>query len=210
MLPQILQKNIDAKWPSESFPRVHLCHVIKMKDPANYDIHFLVDDPMESQKDMLISTVYSYNIIESSTLEKSSDIPGRCYRARLAGIISFDSPAILFPSLKRVTGDQIKKNRVFRDKWRFNEANFQMVRWCYITGNIFGCIIKGIDIHRRLLVELIDVVTGINVREYLLEIFSDIYRIYSRPGEKDETDDNKIDSSKARVKSVSPILTSKA
>lgn len=208
MLPQSLQKIIDGKWPIESFPPIYLCHVIKMKDPINYDIHFLVKDPMESRKDMLISTVYSYNVIDSATFEKSPVIHGRCYRARLAGIISIDSPTILFPTFKHITGDHLKKKRTFRERWRFNEANFQMVRWCYITGNIFGCIIRGIDIHRRLIVDLIDVVTGINVREYLLDMFSDVYKTYSRPNENEETDDISIDSSKARDSSVSTILVS--
>ena len=209
MHPNTLQKILDEKWPPDTFGRVHLCHIVQMKDPINYDIHFLVGDPVDAKRDMVISSGCSYNIVDSDTLERSNPITTRLYRARLAGIISIDSPAILFPTEKYITGESIRKRRTFQHKWRFNMANMNMVRWNYITGGIFGCIIRGVDIHRRLLIELIDVVTAINVREYLLEMFPDIYRVYSRPDENADTDDISMDESNALDRSVSGIFSSK-
>jgi hypothetical protein len=208
MQPNILQKFLDVKCSAGSFPRVHLCHVVQMKDPINYDIHFLSTNPVDDRKSAVISSVCSYKIVNPETLERTEPITARLYRARLAGIISIDSPAILFPTEKYITGESIRKRRTFEHKWRFNMANMHMVRWNYITGGVFGCIIRGVDIHRRLLIDLIDVVTAINVREYLLEIYPDIYQVYSRPDENAEIDDMRIEESSALDNSVSGIYSS--
>lgn len=172
------QEKWNSQWKARGFEDLHLIHMVQIKDPTNFDLHFLQNPHIDDICQNAISTEYTYQIMNRDNFETGSSVIGKAFRARLSGIVAQDFTPCLGKERTKKNGFNIKRNRDKDSKSLFMTAAYQIIRWNYINNGIWACAVNGIDVHGRVLVDLFDPVTLISVKDYLMEIYGKIYMKY--------------------------------
>lgn len=143
-----------------------MCFMVNIQDAINFDIGFINSEEIKNswipQNLDLITSTYTYSVIDRDTLTESEPIESYAYRSRLRGIISTRSPGIVI----RTKRESIQEKRAKRVLIDINKD----------TGGIFLCHVHGVDKHNRILIDLYHPVTGESMCDKILEKYADIYK----------------------------------
>jgi len=151
-------------------PQRVLSHLVQLKDPVNYDIHFMAAPELDYRYRGAISNEYAYQTYDRKTLTESAVKVGTVYRSRLSGIVVRD---------ERDLPSSIEREEFIAKKTKLiQEVLGQIIRWVNMTGGIFLCEASSIDIYDRVLVRLYDPVTGLSINDYLLINYPEIFVSY--------------------------------
>lgn len=139
------------------------CFMVNIQDAINYDIGFInfeeIKNSWISTNQNIITSTYTYSMVDRETLHESELIEGVAYRARLQGIISSET-------YRGKKYENIQKKRAKRMIIDVNKD----------TGGIFLCCISSVDKHNRILIDLYHPVTGMSMCDLILEKYGDIYK----------------------------------
>lgn len=134
-----------------------MCCVVFIKNTLNFDAGFPFDPKIEECMGGSGKTI-KYIRYDNETLEKSSEKQFKSYRMRLSGITDVNKNF---------------KSRIW-DK-RVKESKYEFISWNRRTGGIYICEYVGMDRYNRLLINLIDPITGVNVADHMIEKFGGCY-----------------------------------
>lgn len=150
-----------------------LCCAVNIQDAINYDLSFPLSEEGEPpgvnvKNHSLHTTKYTYTIRDNQTLIESEVKTGVTYRARLKGIIEkyqYDP----------VTDKRYLSKELISLKRKAKEWLIEINRDLW---SIFVCKIYNVDIYNRILVDLINPLSGEMISEQLIKLFPELYSIF--------------------------------